>query len=91
MSTFHFKHLAMSTDFQIGDWVTYLPEPEKEFEIIASVTTPYRTEGGPLLSESISVTPGFDFLLKRGGYFKGLEPYKSVHRANIRLLPAQSK
>jgi hypothetical protein len=81
----------MSTDFQIGDWVIYLPEPEKEFEIIATTTMPYQTEGGPLLSQSISVAPGFDFLLKRGGYFEGLEPYKSVRRANIRHLPTKSK
>jgi len=68
------------TDFQIGDWITYLPEPEKEFEIIAVPGTPY----ADALPVSASVAPGFDFLLRRGGYFEGFEPYKSVRKSELR-------
>lgn len=56
------------TNFQIGDWVTYLPEPEKEFEIITVSGKPYRSEALPT---SVSVALGFDFLLRRREHYKG--------------------
>lgn len=73
------------TNFQIGDWVTYLPEPANEFEIIAVPGTPYSSSALPV---SAAVAPGFDFLLRRGGNFKGFEPYKSARKSELR--PADS-
>jgi hypothetical protein len=70
-------------DFQIGDWVTYLPEPEKEFEIITVAGTPYRSEALPI---GVSVAPGFDFLLRRVAPFEGFEPFKSARRSELRPL-----
>lgn len=70
-------------NFQIGDWVTYLPEPEKEFEIITVFGKPYYSDALPA---SISVAPGCDFLLRRGGHYKGFEPFKSVRSSELRPL-----
>ena len=73
-------------DFQIGDWVIYLPEPEKKFEIIAIAGMPYQLGAGEFQS-NVSVPAGFDFLLRRGGDFKGFEPYKSAFRREIQATP----
>lgn len=73
-----------SIDFKVGDWVVYLPEPEKEFEIIATPEAPYKLDDGEY-PNSISVAPGCDFLLRRGGKFGGFEPYKSVRKRDLRI------
>lgn len=70
-------------NFQVGDWVTYLPEPEKEFEIITVSGEPYHSEALP---SSVSVAPGCDFLLRRGGHYEGFEPFKSARSSELQPL-----
>lgn len=71
-------------DFKIGDWVVYLPEPEKKFEIVAIPGTTHKVDEGVSIKE-FSVSPGHDFLLRRGGSFDGFEPYKSARKSELQL------
>ncbi len=68
--------MSTSNDFKIGDWVVFLPEPEKTFEIVAIPEVPYEINDGDFPSKFVP-EQGFDFLLKRGLWgsetFQGME------------------